>query len=384
MNQNNPKMFLKAVLLGIGISVGTMVHAATYTYTWQAVDGNWDGNISDAAHWTCDTADRPGAPETTSDKLSIKIPAGVQARITIDKDLSVGSFFSESGSHVTLVSVDKADTGELTHLQLSSGLYIRESATLILDRAKITNSGDSVSVQKGGVGIVKNSSSLWCKNVYLNNSSATSYWEISGKSTVDLGVLYIGGGNKFVIDDATMKCRNRVGIGTDSSSVTSDSTSLLFKGAEPKLVLYNDGWPNGRDLQVCGVNQKVDGDILNFNFLIPENGFNSTPIVMDDGESSNYLFGSPYLNTAAYGKMRFNILDESPAASALKKIKQNLVEWTLRIESEDGFDRDYMLDGTLPEKTRGDAFSFEEPQDNHFVYSVLLDCRPTGFKVIVR
>ena len=254
MKANHAKqiIFLRAILLGIGISVGTMVHAATYTYTWQAVDGNWDGNISDAAHWTCDTADRPGAPETTSDKLSIKIPAGVQARITIDKDLSVGSFFSESGSHITLVSVDKADTGELTHLQLSSGLYIRESATLILDRAKITNSGDSVSVQKGGVGIVKNSSSLWCKNVYLNNASATSYWEVSGKATVDVGVLYIGGGNRFVIDDATVRCRNRVGIGTDSSTVTSDSTSLLFRGAEPKLVLYNDGWPDGRDLQVCG------------------------------------------------------------------------------------------------------------------------------------
>lgn len=95
MKANHAKqiIFLRAILLGIGISVGTMVHAATYTYTWQAVDGNWDGNISDSAHWKCDTADRPAAPGTTSDKLSIKIPAGVQARITIDKDLSVGSFF---------------------------------------------------------------------------------------------------------------------------------------------------------------------------------------------------------------------------------------------------------------------------------------------------
>ena len=382
---NKLKMFLKVVLLGAAVCVGTIASAATYTYTWQEVDGNWDGNISDSAHWKCDTANRPASPETTSDKLSIKIPAGVQARITIDKDLSVGSFFSESGSHVTLVSVDKADTGELTHLQLSSGLYIRESATLILDRAKITNSGDSVSVQKGGVGIVKNSSSLWCKNVYLNNASATSYWEVSGKATVDVGVLYIGGGNRFVIDDAMVRCRNRVGIGTDSSTVTSDSTSLLFRGAEPKLVLYNDGWPDGRDLQVCGVNQKADGDVLNFDFFVPENGFDSTPIEMDDGESSQYLFGAPYQNnTAAKGKLCFNLLEESPAVIARKRINQKLVEWTLRGEHEEGFCKELMAEGTPPKKAREQTFSFEEPTENHFIYSVLLDCRPTGFKVIVR
>lgn len=382
---NNLKMFLKVVLLGACACVGATTCAATYT--WKADEnGNWDGNITDPAHWECDTANRPASPETTSDKLSIKIPAGVQARITIDKDLSVGSFFSESGSHVTLVSIDKADTGEMTHLQLSSGLYIREGATLVLDHAKITNLGDSVSVQKGSVAIVKNCSLFWCKNLYFNNSSATSYWEISGKSTVDLGVLYIGGGNKFVIDDATMRCRSRVGIGTDSSTVTSDSTSLLFRGAEPKLVLYNDGWPDGRDLQVCGVNQKVDGDILNFDFLIPENGFNSTPIVMDDGDSSQYLFGAPYQNNpAAKGKLCFNLLEESPAVIARKRINQKLVEWTLvKGEHEEGFCKELMEEGIPPKKASEQTFSFEEPTENHFIYSVLLDCRPTGFKVIVR
>ena len=393
MKANHAKqiIFLRAILLGIGISVGTMVHAATYTYTWQAVDGNWDGNISDAAHWTCDTADRPGAPETTSDKLSIKIPAGVQARITIDKDLSVGSFFSESGSHVTLVSVDKADTGELTHLQLSSGLFIREGATLVLDHAKITNTGDNFTVSNQGKGKAMNGSLLTNKNFHLRNTSGKSTFEVSGKSIVSFSNFYIGGGNRFVINDSTVSV-GKLLLCTDSNTLTSEVTSLCFMGNNPQM-LFDDGpSENGRRTQACVANSKSDGDVLNFDFIVPEDGFNSTPITIVGTDRAIYLFADPLDgNTANKGKFRFNVSDESPLVLNQRKIEQKLVEWRLNSDqnkSEEGFNFSNIITGKLPGKARQAEFNSgiisTSANQITFAYSVLLDCRPTGFKVIVR
>ena len=388
---NKLKMFLKVVLLGAVVYVGTIASAATYTYTWQAVDGNWDGNISDSAHWKCDTADRPASPETTSDKLSMKIPAGVQARITIDKDLSVGSFFSESGSHVTLVSIDKADTGEMTHLQLSSGLYIRDGATLVLDHAKITNTGDNFSVSNLGEGKVMNGSLLTNKNFHFRNTSGKSAFEVSGKSTVSFSNFYIGGGNRFVINDSTVHV-GKLLLGTDSNTLTSEATSLCFMGDNPQM-LFDDGpSENGRRTQACVANSKSDGDVLNFDFIVPEDGFNSTPITIVGTDRAIYLFADPLdCNTANKGKFRFNVSDESPLVLNRRKIEQKLVEWRLNSDinkSEEGFNFSNIITGNLPGKARQAEFNSgiisASANQITFAYSALLDCRPTGFKVIVR
>jgi hypothetical protein len=130
------------------------------------------------------------------------------------------------------------------------------------------------------------------------------------------------------------------------------------------------------------------GDVLNFEFLIPEEGFASAPIAIAEGNTSTRLFATTWDSDKTkpyYGLFRFKILEESPAVLCCRKVNQKLVEWTLvKGEHEEGFCKELMEEGIPPKKAREQTFSFEEPTENHFIYSVLLDCRPTGFKVIVR
>ena len=40
----------------LGVALATFAAMKAYavdTYTWQAVDGVWDGNVTDRAHWAC-------------------------------------------------------------------------------------------------------------------------------------------------------------------------------------------------------------------------------------------------------------------------------------------------------------------------------------------
>lgn len=376
------KMFLKAVLLGVCVSVGATTCAATYT--WKADEnGNWDGNITDSAHWECDTADQSGYPQSKNDVINI--PKGVKTKITINSSHESGKWILLDSCHVTFVSAVDAlgDTAQMNVKELS----VKAGATIVLNSAKILN--DSAMVfPYGSTGIVHNASSLRCGNINFHDGKSSAYIEVAGKSTLNAGNIYIGDGNKLIIDDSTVICRARLALGTYSyANRVNSSTIVRFKGREPKLLFYDDTYTNGKNLQVCLSNSKMVGDVLNFEFLIPEEGFASAPIAIAEGNSSSHLFATTWDSDKTktyYGLFRFKILEESPAVIARKRINQKLVEWTLRGENEAGFCKDAMEEGTPPKKAREQTFSFEEPTENHFIYSVLLDCRPIGFMVIVR
>jgi hypothetical protein len=379
---NKLKMFLKVVLLGACACGGATTCAATYT--WKADEnGNWDGNITDPAHWECDTADQSGYPQSKNDVINI--PKGVKTKITINSSHESGKWVLLDSCHVTFVSAVDAigDTAQMNVKELS----VKAGATFVLNSAKILN--DSAMVfPYGSTGIVHNASSLRCGNINFHDGKSSAYIEVAGKSTLNAGNIYIGDGNKLVIDDSTVICRARLALGTYSyANRVNSSTIVRFKGREPKLLFYDDTYTNGKNLQVCLSNSKMVGDVLNFEFLIPEEGFASAPIAIAEGNSSSHLFATTWDSDKTktyYGLFRFKILEESPAVLCCRKVNQKLVEWTLRGENEEGFCRDAMEEGIPPKKAREQTFSFEEPTENRFIYSVLLDCRPTGCKVIVR
>ena len=78
---NTGHRHLSTVSLGVALAAFSAV-AADVTYTWQAVDGVWDGNATDRAHWACSSADRLDYPQNNSCKAVV--PQNVRARITID------------------------------------------------------------------------------------------------------------------------------------------------------------------------------------------------------------------------------------------------------------------------------------------------------------
>ena len=372
--------------LGIAIAAFSAV-AADVTYTWQAVDGVWDGNATDRAHWACSSADRLDYPQNSTCKAVV--PQNVRARITIDVSHVSGKWELLAGSHVTFTSLSVGDSDEMAHMEVGA-LTTRAGSTFILDHAKITDSG-GINLGTGMTGLVQNASWFYCGNGYINNAKATAYFEASGMSTVSFGNIYIGDGNRFVIDDSTVTIRSRLAVGTDQyANRTNAYSSLLFKGAEPRLVFDDGASDNGRNLQVCGANPKLDGDVLHLDFLVPEGGFASTPISIVEKDASKYLFGGPNENTAGrYGKFRINVLDESPAAFSPKKTEQNLIEWkTRKALCTGGFDYNNIIEGNLPRKAEQKSFASglvsETTDIALYAYSVTLKGSSGGTRIFVQ
>ena len=376
----------------LGVALATFAAMKAYavdTYTWQAVDGVWDGNVTDRAHWACSSADRLDYPQSSTCKAVI--PQNVRARITIDVSHVSGDWELQAGSHVTFTSLSVGDGDEMAHMEVKS-LVTKASSTFILDHAKISDAYQ-ISLQYGVTGIVQNASWFYCSNggFYINNSRSTAYFEVAGKSTINVGNIYIGDGNRFVIDDSTVTARARLAVGTDKySNRTSESSSFLFKGAEPRLVFDDGASDNGRNLQVCIANSKLDGDVLNLDFLMPEGGFASTPISIVEKDASKYLFGGPNDNAAVcYGKFRINILDESPAAFSPKKTEQNLIEWkTRKALCTGGFDYNNIIEGNLPRKAEQKSFASglvsETTDIALYAYSVTLKGSSGGTRIFVQ
>lgn len=361
--------------------------AEDVTYTWQAVDGDWDGNATDRAHWACSSEDRLDYPQNNSCKAVV--PQNVRARITIDVSHVSGKWELLAGSHVTFTSLSVGDGDEMAHMQVGA-FTTRAGSTFILDHAKITDAG-GINLETGVTGMVQNASWFYCGNGYVNNAKSTAFFEVSGKSTVSFGNIYIGDGNRFVIDDSTVTTRSRLAVGTDRyANRTSESTSLLFKGSEPRLVFDDGASENGRNLQASAANPKLDGDVLNLDFLMPSGGFASTPITIVEKDASQYLFGGPNDNTAGrYGKFRINILDESPAAFSPQTTEQNLIEWkTRKALCTGGFYYDNIIEGNLPQKASQKSFDSglvsETTDIALYAYSVTLKGGQKGMTIIVR
>ena len=360
MNQNNPKMLLKAVLLGAVVCVGTTANALKYT--WKADEsGNWDGNITDAAHWTCDTADQPGYPQTSD--AQVDIPAGATATITINEDVTTSHWRVYAGTKLTLVSAesDNAANKYMKCLTMGQMRIEKDGGMFVFDHARI-KSGDAINFNNSGTGIVKNGSYITFNKIAIFNTTSSSVFSLDPGTLFETGNITIGGGNQIIINDAIMKTGGGIYNG-DKYGCPQGNGVIVLKGAEPKLEFTEK-------TKKVGGNSTVDS-VLDFTFIIPEGGFKSTPVISKAGQQNQ--FGTPH---GDYGKIRINVLDESPVVASPKKMTHRLIEW------DKGFDLDYVIEGNLPKKATEKRFDagVELPG----VYSAIIKGGLRGMKVIVR
>lgn len=354
------KMFLKAVLLGVCVSVGTQAYALKYT--WKADEsGNWDGNITDAAHWTCDTAGKPGYPQTSD--AQVDIPAGATVTITINEDVTTSHWRVYAGTKLTLVSAESDNAANKNMKCLTMGQMRTETAggTFVFDHARV-KSGDAINFNNSGTGIVKNGSYITFNKIGISERSSSSVFSLDPGTLFETGNITIGGGNQIIINDAIMKTGGGIYNG-DKYACPQGNGVIVLKGAEPKLEF------TAKDKKVGG-NSTVDS-VLDFTFIIPEGGFKSTPVISKAGQQNQ--FGTPH---GDYGKIRINVLDESPVVASPKKMTHRLIEW------DKGFDPNYVIEGNLPKKATEKRFDagVELPG----VYSAIIKGGLRGMKVIVR
>ena len=297
------------------------------TYTWQPVEGDWNGAVNVRAHWACDADDddRYDWPSHTSSKAVV--PAGAKATITIPSALTCGTWNFGEASDVTFVSASPSATPLLT----SSGATFGKNSFFALSQAAVKFGGNPT-FPAGMTASVTNASSLTVGNLSVNSAGGTTLFEIAGDSTVTAVHIYLGGGNRFVIDDASLTMSGTFYAGSGSAN-----GSVLFRGANPRLYMSASN-------QKFGAN--MNNSVVDLDFLIPAGGYTSTPITGKSGQSN--AFGLP---PSGSGTIRVNVLDESPAAFADAALSQKLIEWSK------GYNTTYVQQGHLPIGATGAAFT---------------------------
>ena len=297
------------------------------TYTWQPVEGDWDGAVNVRAHWACDADDDDRLDWPSHNSSKAVIPAGATATISIPSALSSGTWTFSADSATTFVSA----APDATPLLTAAGATFTAGSAVTLDHAAV-KFGGNVGIPENTTVAVKNAASLTTSNFTMTTAGGTTSVLLSGASTLSVNHLYFGGGNRIVIDDSllTMSGTFHAGSGTANGSV-------LFCGANPRLHMSAKN-------QKFGAN--VNSSVVDLDFLIPAGGYTSTPITGAAGQS--YAFGLP---PNGNGTIHVNVLDGSPAAFADAALTQNLVEWSK------GFATSYLTQGNLPAGTTGAAYA---------------------------
>jgi hypothetical protein len=297
------------------------------TYTWQPVEGDWDGAVNVRAHWACDADDDDRLDWPSHNSSKAVVPAGATATISIPSALSSGTWTFSADSATTFVSAAPGATPLLTAV----GATFTAGSAVTLDHAAVKFNGNQTISARSSLTAL-NGSALTCGNFYLNSSGGQALLSVCGGSTMTVGHIYLGYGNRIVIDDGSITMSGTFYAGSGGAN-----GSVLFRGANPRLHL-------SAVKQKFGAN--MNNSVVDLNFLIPAGGYAETPITGASG--MNNTFGTP---ASGNGTIRFNVLDESPAAFADATLAQDLVEWSK------GFATSYLTQGNLPAGTTGAAYA---------------------------
>ena len=252
------------------------------TYTWRAVDGVWDGDITDRAHWACSEPDDDRQDGPTHASSSAAFPAGRTVCVTLPGDVSIGKLSFGAGAQVSFVHAPELETAKLTVAYFSSGANV---LVRFSDGANLYDTSHGEFIAAGGM----------------------SRLELSGGSTARFNNFYFGGGNTIILDDATLT----IAGSNFYAGYSNPNGRIVFRGKSPKLEFASAGAYTGSSL---------DDSVLDFDFEIPCGGFANNPIT---GAGTKYAFGS----SSKSGKIRFNVPDTCPAAQVAESVTQQLMSW---------------------------------------------------------
>ena len=291
----------------------------TTTYTWQAVNGDWDGDWHDTAHWSSDRPSARGYPY--SGNSTAVFPAGQPIVVTISDNEAVGTLDLHAtkdladaaiaqGVNVTFKGASETGTNKVLTVSTLFNVY-SPLGTVTLDNAAIkVNSGD---IKPGSNKVLRLVNGAYFYSGGGWETSSIGNWpttlELHGKSVMSIGDIYTRNGKKIVIDDSRLILRgqvqlSRLGIGGD----------IVFMGANP--VAYFDSTTAN-----CFV-PSSDPD-NNFIFNVPVGGFDAPPIQCKSSNTRG-LFAS----TKTTGKINFIVADESPCYATTCNFTTPLIAWT--------------------------------------------------------
>ena len=339
---------------------GSFATGDTATYTWRAVDGDWNGSWTNAAHWACTQADRRDYPDGSG--VTVAFNNNTAATIEVPGDYTFGSWsIAKSGCNVTLVGEGAATSalrGNMAGGAVSGSLWTFSALRFVesngLDFGNTSVANNTITFTDGAVGSTGSGYlNLVGSNVWLVVEKGASFQRGVHNCTKDGGVR---------LDDGTVSGN---AFRTDYNWTATTNEWFVFSGAAPRLTA-TASFRNESTAEAYL--QNADSYFL---FSVPARGWSAAPLYAE--YSSAEKFGG-MLGTGGGGYV-ISVDPESPAFTAGGTRTVQLVEWRSGIDTTYVRFADDLPEGATLSWTYGWPSTLAEPENEGDA--------PTGVKAVL-
>lgn len=310
---------------------GVLNPVDTATYTWQAVDGEWSGNWTNAAHWASDKAVCRGYPNDVNSKAYfMNCTTQHPAIVTIDGKYTVANFMPNAkngASDITFRGSGSASSGitaqtpvqyndNANHVCSDTQIKFEDMAITLNNNWEVmrhssTNGGE---VAYSNILVrFSNASVTTAKDKILKLCAPNSRLEFTDGTTATAYELSVAGTNSvLLVDNSTVTVKTYLRLGLQC--LPNDGEHILFRGASPKLIAETWFSPYVLTGQPVGV-----------VFEVPVGGYASTPFVFSHASNT---FGQPDKADGTQATHTFAVSPDSPALKVNATIENNVLVQT--------------------------------------------------------
>ena len=287
-------------------------------YTWQAKNGDWNGDWTDPGHWAASpAADAFGYPASSA--ATAAFPLGQTIEVTLDAATTIGTLdlsaydMTDTSRVLDVTFKGAAGEGGGTNkvLAVSSdfaarapgGAFTLDNAALRIDYTATHELINSrlFRLQNGAYFYTKG-------NVSVYDGARI---ELAGESDASINAFYIGGKDAaLVLDDSRLELR-----GESHFSSKSPGGTILFRGAHPLLYVKNNS--NTLFFNANNASEMV--------FEVPAGGFAEPVLQCTASMAVNDLFRQNGKTTA---KLTLSVPDDAPFYSQAGTLTQPLIAWS--------------------------------------------------------
>ena len=344
---------------------GTVSPEDKAVYTWQPVDGDWNGAWNDSAHWSCSFEDGRGYPQmgtATASFANCTLANPVTVSVPTAHTIGTLRFFGENPVSLTFVG-QGASTSRITATTLQENAAKSDS---VLEFRDMT------------VGRVNDN--FW--TVAPTDSSTTNLTlRFSGTTLQNVSSFVFAAPYSTVefLNGSTATFSSKMSIGGTNTVVTIDDSVVNAKS----IYIPADADGPGMKVRLCGTTpllkqNTTDGAFtcwaqswpMVYEFQVPVGGYTAAPIQM---VSTSYKFGQANTSdtSGATPTLSFSVANDSPALRTSGTILNNVL-----VQTASGFQIDRMANpiGTVPRNgTIKYGLNGAETSDTDAARQILLD-----------
>ena len=305
----------------------------TATYTWQAVDGEWNGDWTNTAHWASNKTDCRGYPNTadaTADFKNCKADNPVVVTVNgkyVAKELK---YYGATASDVTFVgaSTNRTDWG-LTAKMTYGENGIKANSKVEFRDMTLTRTGnwDFQRQQAAATNILVRFSNVTSPSVggdeHIGLSAAFSRLEFIDSEITSNGRFNFGSSNSvLVVSNSKITVKAAFHFGADVA--TPGPVEMILSGKDSKI-----------SAEWFYVYSHSDGYDATITLVVPVGGFAETPFQQTGSKKFQAEGG-------ANSKIKFAVSPESPALRRDKPVLENHVI----VSTKNGFETGRVGDGS--------------------------------------